>query len=61
MLDITRNTVTVPDANADVVRWEDEKARPMWSSSGSATVSSETRRELDRKRPLSHDGNTLLM
>lgn len=46
---------------ADAARWEDEKARPMWSSSGSAPMSVEQQRDRDRRRPLAHDGNTLLM
>jgi len=59
MLDATDDVVL--DANVDATRWEDEKARPMWSSSGSAPVTSAALREIERKRPLAHDGNTLLM
>lgn len=47
------------DADSDT-RWEDEPARPMWSSSGSIQQTPAQRAEVDRKRRIERDGNTIL-
>jgi hypothetical protein len=56
MQDTMSSSVNAPND----ARWEDEPARPLWSSSGSSEQTPAERAALDRRRRIERDGNTLL-